>query len=75
MYELVRIPPAVELAEKGELDYLCLDTLWERTRALTQQRKDADPQKGYNPPLEERVRSLQPPFLSRCYANRDKRKP
>lgn len=60
-YEMDRIPPSVLLAEKGQLDYLCLDTLAERTLGLAQQRKSANPAKGYNPMLERRVKALWPP--------------
>ena len=38
-----RIEPAVELAERGELDYLVFECLAERTIALAQQAKARDP--------------------------------
>ena len=38
-----RIEPAVELAEKGGLDYLVFECLAERTIALAQQAKMKDP--------------------------------
>jgi len=50
-----RIEPAVVLAEKGELDYLILECLAERTIALAQKRKLNDPSKGYDPLLEKRI--------------------
>ena len=37
-----RIPPAVELAEKGNLDYLIFECLAERTVALAQLEKSKD---------------------------------
>src|SRR6478736_5423231 len=55
-----RIEPAEILAEKGELDYLVLECLAERTIALAQKRKLLDPAKGYDPLLERRIESLLP---------------
>ena len=40
-----RIEPAVELAEKGDLDYLVFECLAERTIALAQQAKMKDPRR------------------------------
>jgi acyclic terpene utilization AtuA family protein len=61
-----RIEPAVELAEKGRLDYLVFECLAERTIALAQQEKSRDPSKGYDPLLRERMRAV----LAPCRANR-----
>jgi len=55
-----RLEPAVLLAEKGELDYLVLECLAERTIALAQKRKLKDPELGYDPLLEKRMRLLLP---------------
>lgn len=55
-----RIEPAIILAEKAELDYLVLECLAERTIALAQKRKMADPSKGYDPLLEKRITTLLP---------------
>ncbi len=55
-----RLDPSVVLAEKGNLDYLVLECLAERTIALAQKRKLQDPKKGYDPFLERRVESLLP---------------
>ena len=41
-----RIEPAVELAEKGGLDYLVFECLAERTIALAQQARMKDPERG-----------------------------
>jgi hypothetical protein len=49
-----RIEPAVELAEKGEIDYLVFECLAERTIALAQLKKLEVPDLGYNEMLEER---------------------
>lgn len=53
-----RIEPAVELAEKGDLDYLIFECLAERTIAIGQQARRADPQKGYDPLLAERMHAV-----------------
>jgi hypothetical protein len=55
-----RLDPAVVLAEKGELDYLVLECLAERTIALAQKRKMQDPNKGYDPLLERRMEAVLP---------------
>ncbi len=55
-----RIEPALELAKKGNLDYLIFECLAERTTALAQQRKAIDPKMGYDPLLEERMRICLP---------------
>lgn len=55
-----RIEPAVELAEKGEIDYLIFECLAERTIALAQQSRLADPAKGYDPLLETRFAAVLP---------------
>jgi len=44
-----RIPPAVELAQQAQLDWLVFECLAERTIALAQLRRRADPQSGYDP--------------------------
>ena len=55
-----RIEPAVELAEHGDLDYLVFECLAERTIALAQQARLADPETGYDPLLSERMRRVLP---------------
>ncbi|MEO6528372.1 MAG: acyclic terpene utilization AtuA family protein [Gemmatimonadaceae bacterium] len=55
-----RIEPAVELAERGELDYLVFECLAERTIALAQQERQRDPARGYDPFLEARMRAVLP---------------
>ena len=56
-----RIEPAIELAEKGRLDYLVFECLAERTIALAQQEKRKDPSRGYDPLLSERMRKVLEP--------------
>ncbi|CAD5201638.1 acyclic terpene utilization AtuA family protein [Pseudomonas sp. FEN] len=55
-----RIEPAVELAAKGELDYLVFECLAERTIALAQQARLSDPEGGYDPLLRERMERVLP---------------
>lgn len=55
-----RIAPAVELAERGALDYLVFECLGERTIALAQQARMADPGAGFDPLLERRMRAVLP---------------
>jgi hypothetical protein len=55
-----RIEPAVELAEKGDIDYLVFECLGERTVALAQQARMKNPESGYDPLLEERMRAVLP---------------
>ena len=53
-----RIEPAVELVEKGDIAYLCYECLAERTIAIGQQAKLANPNAGYDALLEARMRSV-----------------
>lgn len=55
-----RIEPAVELAEKGELDYLVFECLAERTIAIGQKQKQQDANRGYNELLEARMHAVLP---------------
>ncbi|MGU3542131.1 acyclic terpene utilization AtuA family protein [Methylobacterium sp. A52T] len=60
-----RIEPAVELAERGDLDYLVFECLAERTIALAQQARLRDPEGGYDPLLEARLRAVLGPCRAR----------
>lgn len=55
-----RLEPACLLVEHGEIDYLVLECLAERTIALAQKRKKQDPTKGYDLLLERRMKALLP---------------
>lgn len=55
-----RIEPAIELMEKGSLDYIIFECLAERTIALGQKEKRRDGNKGYNPLLEYRMNKILP---------------
>lgn len=60
-----RIEPAVELAERGEIDYLVFECLAERTIALAQQARMRDPVSGYDPLLDARMRAVLAPCRRR----------
>jgi len=60
-----RIEPAVELAEHGNIDYLVFECLAERTIALAQQAKLKDPNSGFDPLLEARMRAALPVCASK----------
>ena len=53
-----RIPPAVELVESGDINYIVFECLAERTIMLAQQRKRLDPSSGYDPLFERRMRAI-----------------
>jgi len=55
-----RLEPAALLVEQGNIDYLVLECLAERTIALAQKRKNEDPSKGYDVLLEKRMQVLLP---------------
>ena len=58
-----RISPAVELAERGELDYLVFECLAERTVARENLTRSKNPEKGYTPRLLDRVGAVLPACL------------
>ena len=60
-----RIPPAVELAEKGELDYLVFECLAERTIALAQLQRSQDARLGFDALLAARMRAVLPACVAR----------
>ncbi|ADB40134.1 acyclic terpene utilization AtuA family protein [Spirosoma linguale] len=60
-----RLEPALVLVQQGELDYLVLECLAERTIALAQKRKRQDASLGYDPLLERRIESLLPHLLKK----------
>jgi len=55
-----RLEPALELIEKGHIDYISFECLAERTIAIAQKAKLADPSKGYNGLLEHRMDKVLP---------------
>lgn len=58
-----RFDAALQLVEEGNLDYLVLECLAERTIAIANKSKLADPTKGYDPLLERRMHSLLPSLI------------
>lgn len=60
-----RIEPAIELAERGALDFLVFECLAERTIAIAQAARQADPEAGYDPLLEDRMRAVLAPARAR----------
>lgn len=59
-----RLGPAVELVRAGDLDYLMLECLGERTIALGQLQKTRNPNAGYDALLERRARALLPELVA-----------
>lgn len=55
-----RLGPAVDLAEKGELDWLVFETIGERTLAFGRRDRQLNPDRGYNPKLTARLRAVLP---------------
>lgn len=55
-----RLEPAVDLAERGMLDYLVFECLSERTIALAQLDLNGNPDGGFDPLLAERMRAVLP---------------
>lgn len=53
-----RIEPAVELAAKGNIQYLCFECLAERTIAIDQQAKMKNPEVGYDPLMVARMEAV-----------------
>lgn len=60
-----RIDPAVDLAERGRLDFLAFECLAERTLAYGHLARMADPAKGYDPRIERRLGAV----LAACAKN------
>jgi hypothetical protein len=54
------IDPAAELAESGNIDYLCFDLLAELTMSILQRTKMRKPEAGFIPDLEEIARQVLP---------------
>ena len=56
-----RLDPAVDLAERGDLDCLVFECIGERTLAFGHRDRIADPGAGFNPWLARRLRAVLPP--------------
>jgi hypothetical protein len=59
-----RIEPAVELAEKGRLNYLVFECLAERTIAIAHAARLADQSAGYDPYLSDRMQAVLPSCMA-----------
>jgi hypothetical protein len=55
-----RLDAAIDLAERGRLDFMVLECLGERTVGFAHRDRMADPARGYNSYLERRMRVLLP---------------
>ncbi|MEZ5930591.1 MAG: acyclic terpene utilization AtuA family protein [Alphaproteobacteria bacterium] len=55
-----RLDPAVDLVREGDLDAIVFECIGERTLAFGHRDRMADPEKGYNPLLERRLRAVLP---------------
>src|SRR5918996_2241654 len=55
-----RLDPAVDLVAKGGLDAIVFECIGERTLAFGHRDRMADPEAGYNPLLERRLRAVLP---------------
>ncbi len=61
-----RIEPAQQNAERGNLDYLCFETMAEATISTAQVRKRRDPDfPGYDTYLDDRMRAVLPGCMKR----------
>jgi hypothetical protein len=55
-----RLDPAVALVARGRLDAIVFECIGERTLAFGHRDRTADPEAGYNPLLERRLRAILP---------------
>src|SRR5580698_2476771 len=55
-----RMVPALELSERGDIDYLVFECLAERTVSRENLSRSKDPDKGYAPSLHARLRMVLP---------------
>jgi hypothetical protein len=60
-----RLDPAIDLVRDGALDAIVFECIGERTLAFGHRDRMADPDRGYNPLLERRLRAVLPD----CVAN------
>ena len=58
-----RVQPALELAEKGQLDYLVFECLAERTIALAQLERSKHSDLGFDPLLKKRMQAVLAPCI------------
>ncbi|MET0193876.1 MAG: acyclic terpene utilization AtuA family protein [Hyphomicrobiaceae bacterium] len=53
-----RLEPAIDLAQRGRLDWLIFETIGERTMAFGHRDRRLDSRRGYNPQLAQRMRGV-----------------
>ena len=64
-----RIEPAVELVEKGNIQYLAFECLAERTIALAQLQRSQDARLGFDLLLAARMKAVLPVFVAQGVKN------
>src|ERR1700753_2491079 len=60
-----RMVPALELAERGDIDYLVFECLAERTVSRGNLSRSKDPDQGYAPSLHARLRMVLPACMKK----------
>ncbi|HSZ94805.1 MAG TPA: acyclic terpene utilization AtuA family protein, partial [Bradyrhizobium sp.] len=60
-----RMLPALELAERGDIDYLVFECLAERTVSRENLSRSKDPEQGYAPSLHARLRMVLPACMKK----------
>src|ERR1700685_2925847 len=60
-----RLVPALELAERGDIDYLVFECLAERTVSRENLSRSKDPEQGYSPSLHARLRMVLPTCIEK----------
>src|SRR3979490_1217066 len=60
-----RLVPALELAERGDIDYLVFECLAERTVSRENLSRSKDPDQGYSPSLHARLRMVLPTCIGK----------
>src|ERR1700694_1389440 len=60
-----RLVPALELAERGDIDYLVFECLAERTGARENLSRSKNPDQGYSPSLHARLRLVLPTCIGK----------
>src|SRR5215468_7864573 len=60
-----RMAPALELAERGDIDYLVFECLAERTISRENLARSRDPELGYAPSLHDRMPLVLPACIER----------
>ena len=60
-----RMVPALELAERGDIDYLVFECLAERTVSRENLARSKDPELGYSPSLHARLRMVLPTCIAK----------